>query len=219
MKPSEHSQLAGYYAGLTDDDLLAAYRAGPGGFRRDVWAIVQAEHARRLGEAQDQSAETAHVQEQSRTTDAPPQLSSPLIREPSQWFFLSRLRGEHWPSGRPLKVRYLRLLGALGLAFGLGAFLDGHQPIADFLLVVSVCGSTFVAAASRSRFAWYYLMLVSPLIVSPLAAYTLPFVLSLGRHEHVQSDWLYSLIWVLLTWLYLCRRRELFGFTPWRFVM
>jgi hypothetical protein len=209
-----------HYAGLTDEDLQAAYRHGPGGYRGDVWGIVESEYTRRFGPAGPASPQV--VPEGGSV--APDQTPAKAIKA-NPWFLFARLRGKRWPAELPLPTTYLRFLGGmagvwtlinlLALVAGVVDYLGYHPNEGErlpLLEAASVAWSIliFVAAASKRPWAWYYLI----------------WALVLASLYTVLAVPIWSLVWLLaalypypLVWLYLARRRNQFGLSPWRSVM
>lgn len=66
---SDAPRLSKYYGSCSDDDLIAAYRGGPGSYNPEAWQIIAAEMAqRRLGVPSEVTSHSAAETTESRPT-------------------------------------------------------------------------------------------------------------------------------------------------------
>lgn len=108
--------LRARYCAYSDEALLAAAASGPDAFSAAAWTIIQELLA-------DRSLSSVEASSPAAPPTSPPSQAAPAPPI-SRHFFLSRLRGQHWPIEAPLPLGGRDVIAVVALLSGaLGFFL------------------------------------------------------------------------------------------------
>lgn len=211
--------LRARYSAYSDEALLEAAASGPEAYSPAAWAIIQELLA-------DRSLSSVEASPPAAPPDSPPSRTAPAPPI-SRYFFLSRLRGQHWPLEAPLPLRGRDVIAVIGLLSGALGFLllllalaivaSPLETLPNFatLTLVSALSLLFAYSANRPPSSWAWRVATLYVGVAPLLAA----LRTIGAGSLNLSPVLLSLLASALWLLYFARRRGMYGLPPWPSVL
>jgi hypothetical protein len=208
MQPPGDAEFAANVAAWNHSYLRSEHAAGPSAFEDDRrWQIIDAELAKR-----GLSAESVASSLGTST--------SPAARSP--WFLVSRLAGSRWSPSVDLPLAFLKV----------AVFVSGLYAAVQAVELIQVATEYFGyhLFPNDARFPWTHLLNTAwPALFALCLASRRPWgwygaiatmtLRVLGWFGQGASLGTAALVWAVLIWLYLARRRRQFGLRPWPFVM